>query len=136
MGGIIAVVMTIMLVACDSKKDAVQDLLIFYAEIKEHGADYNVGDWLDASDNYTSICERLDEMQLSTKEKLALSKIQFEIELYMQAGVVMEVTGGLKKAIEESNNSTENRESSYESFMDELKQFAEKIKNKHGLQAD
>lgn len=90
-----------MLCGCESKSNAVNELLVFRTEIKEHCAEYSPDEWEDAIERYTSICQELDEMQFTKEERQEIDKIKGEIAGYAATVATQEITDEVKTITDE-----------------------------------
>lgn len=87
--------------SCDTKQNYVFELLEFRTEIKEHCAEYSLDEWEDAIERYTSICQKLDEMQFTKEERLEIDKIKGEIAGYAATIASQEITDEVKTITDE-----------------------------------
>lgn len=101
------VVLCLLFYSCESKHNAVYDLLIFRTEIKNHSSEYTQSDWENAFEEYSDICQRLDDMPLSHEERVEIQKIKGEIAGYA-ATVAAQKTSDRIRAISEEINSFAN----------------------------
>lgn len=87
--------------SCDSKQNAVYELLAIRTEIKEHYSSYSQADWENAIERYNIICQELNEMQLTEEERLDIDKIKGEIAGYAATVVVQEATDEMQSIADE-----------------------------------
>lgn len=79
-----------------SNQNPVYKLLKLRTEIKENCAYYSQEEWENAIDEYTAICEELNEMQFTTEERLEIDKIAGEIVGYAATVAAQNVTDEIK----------------------------------------
>lgn len=91
----------ILLFSCETKQNPVFELLEFRTEVKQHCSEYSPEDWENAFDKYTAICQRLDEMQFTTEERLEIDKIKGEIAGYAATVAAKEVSDEVKNIVNE-----------------------------------
>ena len=80
--GIIFVMITLIcitLCCCETRHNAVYELIEFREEIKNHGNEYSQADWENAMDEYAVISQELDMMKLTDEELKEVAKIKGEI---------------------------------------------------------
>lgn len=86
----------VLLFSCESKQNSVFELLEFRTEVKNHSSEYSLEEWENALDKYTTICQRVDEMQLTCEERLEIDKIKGEIAGYAATVAAQEVSNEVK----------------------------------------
>ena len=98
---IVLVLLCLIVAGCQSKPNAVFELLELRTEIKEHCAEYSSEEWEDVFDEYTTICQELDEMQFSDDERIEIDKIKGEIAGYAATVATQEVSDEIKNIANE-----------------------------------
>ena len=58
------------LLGCNSKPDAVRELMELRTENKEHSAEYTSQDWEAAIKKFSEICKKVDETPFTDEERL------------------------------------------------------------------
>lgn len=91
----------LLLISCESKPNAVYELLTFRTEVKEHCAEYTPEDWDSALNRYYEICQRLDEMPLTDEERYEIDKIKGEIAGYAATVAVEDAADEIINAVNE-----------------------------------
>ncbi len=89
------------LLGCNSKPDAVRELMELRTEIKEHSAEYTPQDWEAAIKKFSEICKKVDETPLTDEERLEADRIKGEIAGYAASVAAQEVASGLQSITEE-----------------------------------
>lgn len=106
---VMAIVLSMTLVACDSKRRIMHDLQELRTEIKEHSAEYTEAEWRDAYNKYIELCQKCDEIKLTREEQREINKIKGEIAGYA-------ATTFTQKIIDEFSNLDEKIESFAKGF--------------------
>ncbi|MCM1078666.1 MAG: hypothetical protein NC344_03215 [Bacteroidales bacterium] len=57
----LCIIMTMGLVACDNKQDAIRQLSDLATELQENSSGYSPQDWQEASEKYASVAEQLEK---------------------------------------------------------------------------
>ena len=81
-GVVMAIVLSMTLVACESKRKVMHDLQELRTEIKEHSAEYTEAEWKDAYNRYMELCQKCDEIELTREEQREINKVKGEIAGY------------------------------------------------------
>ena len=127
-GVIMAIVLSMTLVACDSKQSAIHDLLTLRAEVKEHCAEYTEKEWEDAYDRFMDIYERLDGMDFTEEERMEINKIEGEIAGYAATVFAQGVVDEIQTISDEISNFSKKMEFFSKGFEET---FQEPKRNKH-----
>ncbi len=90
------VLLCLIVVSCQSKPNAVFELLSFRTEIREHCSGYSQEDWENAMNKYVDLCGRLDEIPFTEEERLEIDKIKGEIAGYAATVAAKEVSDEIK----------------------------------------
>lgn len=97
----IIALLCVIFVSCESKQNPVYELLKFRTDVKKHCAEYSQEEWEKAVDEYVTICEKLDEMQFSTEERLEIDKVKGEIAGYAATVAAQEISDEVKSIANE-----------------------------------
>jgi crotonobetainyl-CoA:carnitine CoA-transferase CaiB-like acyl-CoA transferase len=85
------------LISCQSKEErALQDLKELRTEIKEHSAQYTMDDWQKVADDFSALCARLDELELSAAEQKEMNQVKGEIVGYAAQSACQNAAGLLQ----------------------------------------
>ena len=106
---VMAIVLSMTLVACDSKRRVMHDLQELRTEIKEHSAEYTEAEWRDAYNRYIELCQKCDKIKLTREELREINKIKGEIAGYA-------ATTFTQKVVDEFSNLGEKIESFTKGF--------------------
>lgn len=93
--------LSFLLGSCESKQNAVYDLLLFRTELQNSSANYSLEEWEYAIDRYADICLRLEEMPLTYEERLEIDKVQGEITGYVTTVAIQEASDRILNIAEE-----------------------------------
>lgn len=93
--------------ACQTKDNAVYDLLALRNEIEAHHSEYSQPEWDEIIGKYDEICMRLDEMPLTKEERMEVEKIKGEIVGYTSKIIIRDAAGKVKDIIDEIVSFTE-----------------------------
>ena len=129
MSAVMAIVLSMTFVACDSKRRVMHDLQELRTEIKEHSAEYTEAEWRDAYDRYMDICERLDGMDFTEEERMEINKIEGEIAGYAATVFAQGVVDEIQTISDEINDFSKKMESFSKGFEETFQE--PKIRNKH-----
>lgn len=126
---IMMIILSFILMACDSKEKSIHDLIKLRAEVKEHCAEYTEAEWEDAYNRYKEICIKLDKMDFTEEEREEINKIEGEIAGYAATVFAQEMMSEMQNIGEEIIDFTKKMQSFEEGFN---KTYEEpKIKNRH-----
>ena len=128
-GVVMAIVLSMILVACESKQSTIYDLLTLRAEVKDHCAEYTEKEWEDAYDRFMDICERLDGMDFTEEERMEINKIKGEIAGYAATVFAQGIADEIQTISEEIYDFGKKMESFSKGFEETFQE--PKIKNKH-----
>ena len=128
-GVVMAIVLSMILVACESKQSTIYDLLTLRAEVKDHCAEYTEKEWEDAYDRFMDICERLDGMDFTEEERMEINKIKGEITGYAATVFAQGIADEIQTISEEIYDFGKKMESFSKGFEETFQE--PKIKNKH-----
>lgn len=91
-----ACLISLTLCCCGEKENAVYELLIFRTEIKNNCDKYTDDDWEKALNKYSDICQRVDQMPLTSDERMEVEKIKGEIAGYAASVAAQEISNNVK----------------------------------------
>lgn len=103
----------VLISGCESKQNAVCELLELRTEVKEHGHEYSQTDWENTIDQYVDICQRLDEMQFTDKERMEIDKVKGEIAGYAATVAFQDVSDKVQTIAGEIESFTEGFSSTF-----------------------
>ena len=130
---IIAAILLYTLVACDSKENAVHDLLNLREEVKEHCVEYTEKEWEDTYDRFRDVCERLEGMEFTEEERMEIYKIEGEIAGYAATVFAQGIADEIQIISGEINDFSKKMNSFSKGFKERFEEtFQEpKIRNKY-----
>lgn len=70
-------------VACDDRKDAIDDLRTLVEDIRQNGNEYTAEQWADAEAIYADVSEDLDAYEYTREEKKEISDLKAEYLTYI-----------------------------------------------------
>ena len=70
-------------VACDDRKDAIDDLRTLVEDIRQNGNEYTAEQWADAEAIYADVSENLDTYEFTREEKKEISDLKAEYLTYI-----------------------------------------------------
>lgn len=91
-----ACLLCLALCCCEKKENAVYELLTFRTEIKNNCDKYTADDWENALNKYSDICQRVDQMPLTSDERMEVEKIKGEIAGYAASVAAQEISNNVK----------------------------------------
>lgn len=91
-----ACLISLTLCCCGEKENAVYELLTFRTEIKNNCDKYTEDDWEKALNKYSDICQRVDQMPLTSDERMEVEKIKGEIAGYAASVAAQEISNDVK----------------------------------------
>lgn len=91
-----ACLISLTLCCCGEKENAVYELLTFRTEIKNNCDKYTDDDWEKALNKYSDICQRVDQMPLTSDERMEVEKIKGEIAGYAASVAAQEISNNVK----------------------------------------
>lgn len=94
--------LSLFVMACDSRQDAIEDLRMLVEDIRVNGGEYTAEQWADAEGIYEQVIEDLEQYEFTQGEKTEISKLKGEYMAAIAQWKVQEKFGVVKDLIEQA----------------------------------
>lgn len=91
----LSLLMVVALNSCQTKQHAVNQLESFSIELRDNGANYDVGDWKEAAQRFQKIRKNIQKHDYTPAERKEIGELEGKCAGYFVSGVKEKLTNGI-----------------------------------------